>query len=137
MGWSVSAAKPPWFLAMLLCPSQDRSVLDSPWPAAAYRYAARQRAVDANQHRLRFLEQQALRREHMLDLGRADAEGQRGEGPVRAGVGIAANDGHPGQRRAVLRADHMHDALPAIAEREVRLRAETADVRVERLDLRT
>src|SRR5256886_3838989 len=37
--------------------------------------------------------QQALRREHVADLGGADAEGQRPEGAVRAGVAVAAHDG--------------------------------------------
>ena len=79
---------------------------------------------------------QALRREHVLDFGRADAEGERGERAVRARVRVAADDGHAGQRRALLGADDVHDALAAVAEREVRLGAVLADVGVERLDLR-
>ena len=37
--------------------------------------------------------QQALRGQHVADLGGADAEGQCAEGAVRAGVAVAADDG--------------------------------------------
>ena len=40
--------------------------------------------------------QQALRGEHVADLGGADAEGQRAEGAVGAGVAVAADDGLAG-----------------------------------------
>ena len=43
---------------------------------------------------LRPVLQQALRREHVLDLARADAEGQRAEGAVRRRVAVAAHDRH-------------------------------------------
>ena len=99
-------------------------------------HAAPELAVDADQHRLRALHEQALRGEHVLDLGGADAPRERAERAVRAGVRVAAHDGHAGQRRAGLRTDHVHDALARVEEREVGLRAERADVRVERLDLR-
>ena len=68
--------------------------------------------------------QQALRREHVLDFGRADAERERRERAVRAGVRIAADDRHAGQRRALLRPDHVDDALAPVEEREVRLGAD-------------
>src|SRR5438876_11013959 len=54
---------------------------------------------------------------------------------MRAGVRIAAHDRHARQGRALLGADDMHDAVAPIEAREVDLRAEVADVRVERLDL--
>ena len=87
------------------------------------------------QHRLRLRCQQALRREHVLDLGGADAEGEAAERAVRAGVRIAADDRHPGQRGALLGPDHVHDALPPVAERKIGLRAVSPHVGVERLDL--
>ena len=97
--------------------------------------AGRQPAVGADQHRFRLLDQQALRRQDVLDLRSADAEGKRRERAVRAGVRIAADDRHPRQRRALLGADHVDDALPLVAERKIRLGAVRADVGVERLDL--
>ena len=59
---------------------------------------------------------QALRGQHELDLGGADAEGQRAEGAVRGRVGIAADDHHPGLGEAELRADDVDDALAAAAD---------------------
>ncbi len=79
--------------------------------------------------------QQALRREHVTDLGRADAEGERAEGAVRARVAVAADDRHARLRAAELRADHVHDAAPRIAEAE-QLDAVHAGVALERRDLR-
>ena len=52
------------------------------------------------------------------DLGRADAEGERAEGAVRAGVAVAADDRHARLRAAELRPDHVHDAAPRVAEAE-------------------
>ena len=97
--------------------------------------AAAELTVDPDQHGLRLLLQQALGGEHVLDLGGADAVRQTAEGTVRGGVRIAADNGHAGQRGAVLRTDDMHDALARILEREVGQRADLADVGVERLDL--
>ena len=68
----------------------------------------------------------------MLDLAGADAEGERAERAVRAGVRITTDHGHAGQRRALLRAHHVHDALALVEEREVRGGAELPDVGVER-----
>src|SRR5262245_58403684 len=50
-------------------------------------------------------------------------------------MAIAADDRHPGQGCSLLRADHVDDALVAVAKREIRLRPETAHVGVERFDL--
>ena len=44
---------------------------------------------------------------------------QRPEGAVGGGVAVAAHDGGAGQREALLRADHVHDALPNIALVEI------------------
>ena len=71
----------------------------------------------------------------MLDLGRADAERERGKRAVRAGMRVAAHHGHAGQGRALLGPDHVHDALPLVEKREVRLGAERLDVLVQGFDL--
>ena len=86
-------------------------------------------------HRLGLACQQALRRQHVLDLTRADAEREAGERPVRAGVRIAAHHGHAGQRCPLLGTDDVNDALARVAKREVRLGAVLLDVGVERFDL--
>ena len=78
---------------------------------------------------------QALRGEHVLDLRGPDAEGQTGERAVRAGVRVAAHDGHPRQRGALLGPDHMHDALAGVEKRKIGLGAVLAHVRVQRLHL--
>jgi hypothetical protein len=92
-------------------------------------------AVDLDEHALGALGDQGLRGQHVLDFGGADAEGQRAEGAVGGGVAVAAHHGHAGQRRAVLRADDVDDALVGVLEGEVHQRAEVADVGVERLHL--
>jgi hypothetical protein len=71
-------------------------------------------AVDPDQHVLGLLGQQGLRGQHVLDLAGADAVGQRAEGAVRAGVAVAADHRHAGQRGALLRADDVHDALALV-----------------------
>ena len=50
----------------------------------------------------------------MLDLGGADAVGERAERAMRRGVAVAANQRHARQREALLRADDVADALPHI-----------------------
>ncbi len=61
--------------------------------------------------------QQGLGGQHHLHLAGADAEGQRAEGAVGGGVGVAADDGHAGLRQAQLRADDVDDALAVRPER--------------------
>ena len=70
----------------------------------------------------------------MLDLGGADAEGQRPEGAVGAGVAVAADDGRAGQGEALLGADDVHDALADVAHAE-QLDAELGAVLGQRVDL--
>ncbi len=72
-------------------------------------------AVDRHAHVLRLLLDQRLRREHVLDLGRADPVRERAEGAVRRGVGIAADDRRAGKREALLGSDDVHDALADVA----------------------
>ena len=67
-----------------------------------------------------------MRGHHVLDLGGADAEGQRAECAMRGGVRVAADDGHARLGGAKLGADHMHDALACvlhIEELDAKLRA--------------
>ena len=54
---------------------------------------------------------EGLRGEDVLDLGGADAEGERAEGAVGGGVRVAADDGHAGLGEAKLGADDVDDAL--------------------------
>ena len=91
-------------------------------------------ALVADPHRARLVLDHALRREHVLDLARADAEGERAEGAVRGGVRVAADDRHARLGDAELGADHVHDALAVGAER-VDGDAELRAVALERLDL--
>ena len=63
---------------------------------------------------------QGLGGEHVLDLARADAEGDRTEGAVGGGVGVAAHDGHARLGEALLGPDDVDDALLGVAHREVR-----------------
>ena len=50
-------------------------------------------AGHGNAHAARLALRQALRGQHVLDFRCADAEGQRAERAVRAGVAVAADDG--------------------------------------------
>ena len=70
-------------------------------------------AVEAHQRRLRFRLREALRRQHVLDLARADAESQSAERAVRRSMAVPAHDGQSGLRNAEFRPDNMHDALIA------------------------
>ena len=76
-----------------------------------------------------------LRRQHVRHLAGADAERQRAERAVRAGVAVAADDGHARLRQPQLGADDVHDPLPLAAQR-VQLDAELVAVLLERRDLR-
>ena len=58
-----------------------------------------------------------LRGEHVLDLTRADADGERAERAVRRRVAVAAHDRHPRLREALLGPDHVHDPLARLAHR--------------------
>src|SRR6185312_15870486 len=73
-------------------------------------------ALVADPHRLRTRLDERLRGEDVLDLARADAEGERPERAVRGGVAVAADDRHARLRDAELRPDHVDDALAVRAE---------------------
>ncbi len=76
-----------------------------------------QHAGQVDRERLGLALQQALRREHVSDLGRADAESQRAESAVGARVRIAADDCLAGLSRPELRRNYVHDA--AFGTREI------------------
>ena len=94
-----------------------------PAPMLAIRWRARsladdavpEPAVDPDPHDRRSPLPDGLGRQDVLDLGGADAEGQRPERPVSRRVRVAAHDREPRQRQALLRADHVDDALARIA----------------------
>ena len=98
--------------------------------------AVRQLAVDHGAHVLRFGLDQRLRRQHVLDFRRADAVGERAERAVGRGVAVAAHQRHARQRKALLRADDVDDAL-ALVElvvifevEELRVLGEIGDLRL-------
>ncbi len=80
--------------------------------------ARRGLAVHRHPHPLRPLLPDRLRHQHMGHLGRADAERVGAERAVGRGVAVAADDQQAGQGEALLRPDHMDDALPRIVEAE-------------------
>ena len=79
--------------------------------------AGAERAVVVDAHRLRAWLHEALRGQHVLDLARADAEGERAERAVRRRVAVAADDRHARLGDAELRPDDVDDALALGAER--------------------
>jgi hypothetical protein len=99
-------------------------------------HARGERAVDLDPHILGLGLDQRLGGEHMLDLGGADAVGERAEGAVGRGVAVAADDRGAGQSEALLRPDDVHDAL-AHVELVVIFDAELARVLGQLLDLLT
>ena len=50
----------------------------------------------------------------MLDLGRADAVGERAEGAMGRSVAVAADQRRAGEREALLGPDDVHDALAPV-----------------------
>ena len=85
--YSMTEPVPP---AVPISPMMARmmSLAVAPW---------RQLAVDLDQHVLGLLLDQRLGGEHMLDLRRADAMGERAEGAMGRGMAVAAHDGRAGQ----------------------------------------
>ena len=84
-------------------------------------------ALDPHFHRLGLLQQQRLRRQHVLNLARADAKCQRAKTAVAGRVRIAANDCGARKRKALFRPHHMDDPLF-----RVRI-ADVADAKVRRV----
>jgi len=98
------------------------------------RHAGPQLALDIDGKGLRLALQQALRGKTRGRLGGADTEGECAECAVRAGMTIAADDGHAGLRAAQFRADDVHDAAPRIAHVE-QLHPEFGGIALELPDL--
>ena len=71
---------------------------------------------------------------HVLDLGGADAEGERAHRAMRGGVAVAADDGHAGLAQALLRPDDVDDALVEAVDREIG-DAELPHIALEGVDL--
>ena len=80
----------------------------------------RQGAVDAHLHGLGTGLAEALGRQHMLHLGRADAERECPEGAVRRRVRVAADHHGARQGQPQFRSDDVDDALPAVPGAEAR-----------------
>ena len=114
--------------------SVDADLTDRGEDQVLGRDAEPERALVADPHRSRLGLDEALGREHVLDLARADPEGERAERAVRRGVGVAADDRHPRLGDAELRSDHVHDPLVLGAER-VQGDPELGAVALERLHL--
>ena len=93
-----------------------------------------ERPVDTDLERLRAALEQRLGRQHMLDLGGSDAEGERPERPVGRGMRVAAHDRHARLCQAQLRADDMDDPLVRRAD-AVERDAELAAVVLQALHL--
>ena len=71
----------------------------------------------------------------MLDLGRADAMGQRAERAMRGGVAVATDHRHAGQGGAGFRPDDVYDALAFAQKGEKCRRSELRHIAVQRRDL--
>ena len=96
--------------------------------------AGREAAVDPHAHRLGLALQQRLGGQHMPDLGGADAERQRPEGPVGGGVAVAADHGHARAGEALLRPGDMHHT-PGLAAPVSQFDAVGGGVDPQRVDL--
>ncbi len=112
----------------------DADAGDDPEDDVLGAHVDRRLAVDRHGHRLRPRARDRLRREHMLDVARSDAERDRAERAVRRGVAVAAHDHHAGLAEAELRPDDVHDALERVAHR-IEPDAEFGAIARERLDL--
>ena len=97
-------------------------------------HASAELALHAHAQVLHLLGDQALGGQHVLHLAGADAVGQRTEGAVGGGVRVTADHGHARQGGALLRADHVDDALTAVVHLELE-DAEVIAVLVEGLHL--
>ena len=80
--------------------------------------AGRQLALELDPHGLGPALDQRLRRQHMGEFAGADAEGQRAEAAMGAGMAVAADDQAAGKAQAQLRPDDMDDALAGLVDIE-------------------
>ena len=77
-----------------------------------------ERAVEPDAHALRPLGRKHLGRQHMLELGGADREGERAEAADGAGMAVGHRMGRARQHHAQFRRHHVGDALLGVAEIE-------------------
>ena len=77
-----------------------------------------QLAFYAHQHVLHFFSDKALGGQYVFDLRRANTVGQGAERAMGRGVRVAADHGHARQCGALLRADHVNDALTHVVHFE-------------------
>ena len=80
----------------------------------------RQVPVDPDAHVAGQPVDERLRGQHMLDLGRADAEAEGTQGTIGGRVAVAADDHHAGPDHAVLGRDDVLDALQGVVGVEQR-----------------
>ena len=80
--------------------------------------AERQLALELDAHGFGPALDQRLRRQHMRQFARADAERQRAEPAMGAGMAVAADDQAAGKAQAQFGPDDMDDALPGLVDVE-------------------
>src|SRR5690554_3101198 len=75
-------------------------------------------AVHLHQHVLHLFLNQALGGQNMLNFRGSDTVGQTTKGAVSRSMGITTHNAHTRQSRALLRPDHVHDALTLVLDLE-------------------
>jgi hypothetical protein len=80
--------------------------------------AGLQRTLEADAQPLGLALHHGLRGDHVHQLGRADAEGERAHAAMCRGVAVAADQGRAGQGQTLLGPHDMDDALAVLAEIE-------------------
>src|SRR5690554_5927567 len=75
-------------------------------------------AVHLHQHVLHLLLNQTLGGQNMLNFRGTDTMGQATKGAVSRSMGITTHNAHTRQSRALLRPDHVHDALTLVLDLE-------------------
>ena len=81
-------------------------------------YSVRARSLQSDLHGAGPSLWDALRREHVLHLGRADAERKRPERAMRRGMTVTAHDDHARSGESELGPNNVNDALPRIVDVE-------------------
>ncbi len=114
--------------------ARDADLADDGENQVLRRDARGQPSAHVDGERARLALQQALGRENVADLRRADAERERAERAMRARVTVPADDGLARLRDPELRADDVNDAALRMPQAE-QLDAELAAVRFELPDL--
>src|SRR6185437_8630051 len=97
-------------------PARNSDFADDGENQVLRRYTGRELAADVDGQRAGLFLQQALRREHVTHLRRADAERKRAERAMGARVAVAADHGFAGLGEPKLRPDDVHDAAARVAQ---------------------